>query len=69
VSFANKLRAFLRCDGDEYGFSDSEINAAWPNWWSDEAEASTSCRAELCFHVARQLKIDPRFLIAMVNPA
>src|SRR3712207_2921575 len=45
------------------GLSDSVINAAWPSWWSDEADASPSARAELRYSVARKLGLDPRSLL------
>jgi hypothetical protein len=35
----------------------------WPRWWSAEAEASPSARAELRFSVARRLGLDPRSLL------
>lgn len=44
------------------GYSQSAIDAAWPEWWSDAAEASTSAQAELRFSVARKLGLDPRSL-------
>jgi hypothetical protein len=45
------------------GLSDSAISAAWPRWWSDDAEASASARAELRFGVARRLGLDPHSLL------
>lgn len=45
------------------GLSDSAISAAWPRWWSEEADESPSARAELHFSVARRLGLDPRSLI------
>jgi hypothetical protein len=45
------------------GLSDGAISAAWPRWWSDDAEDSTSARAELHFSVARRLGLDPRSLV------
>ncbi len=44
------------------GLSEAVIDAVWPRWWSQEAEASRSARAELRFSVARRLGIDPRSL-------
>lgn len=41
------------------GLSDSAINAAWPEWWSDAADASPSAQAELRFSLARNLGLDP----------
>lgn len=45
------------------GLSASAIDAAWPAWWSREADASTSARAELRFSLARKLGLDPRSLL------
>lgn len=45
------------------GMSADIVDAVWPAWWSDEAEASASARAELRFGVSRRLGIDPRSLL------
>lgn len=45
------------------GLSDPAINAAWPTWWSDAADASSSARAELRFSLARKLGLDPHSLL------
>jgi hypothetical protein len=45
------------------GLSDRAITAAWPRWWSEEAETSASARAELRFSVARRLGLDPESLL------
>jgi hypothetical protein len=45
------------------GLSDLAINAAWPRWWSDEADTSVSARVDLRFSVARKLGLDPRSLL------
>ena len=37
------------------GFSAAAISAAWPSWWTEEAEESPSGRAELRFALARRL--------------
>jgi hypothetical protein len=55
---ATQLRTLLR----ELGLSDSAIRAAWPGWWSNEADASSSARADLWFSVSRRLGLDPRSL-------
>jgi hypothetical protein len=47
----------------EAGFSRAAIEAAWPSWWSEEAEASPSGRAELRFALARRLGLEPRPLL------
>lgn len=50
------------------GFSDAAISAAWPSWWSAEAEQSVSARAELSFSLARKLGLDPRSLLEGDKP-
>lgn len=56
---AETLRLRLR----GLGLSDGAISAAWPKWWSEDAEGSPSARAELRFGVARRLGLDPRSLL------
>ncbi len=50
------------------GLSDPAIAAAWPTWWSDDAEASTSARTELRFSLARKLGLDPGSLLDEGEP-
>lgn len=50
------------------GLSDPVITAAWPAWWSDEAEGSTSARTELRFSLARKLGLDPSSLLEEGEP-
>ena len=50
------------------GLTDSVISAAWPDWWSDAADASPSAQAELRFTLARKLGLDPRSLLAEEAP-
>jgi hypothetical protein len=45
------------------GLSDPAIRAAWPVWWSDDADASTSAKAELRFSLSRKLGLDPHSLL------
>jgi hypothetical protein len=45
------------------GLSEGAITAAWPQWWSEDADASPSARLELHFSIARKLGIDPRSLL------
>jgi hypothetical protein len=47
----------------QIGLSDSIIEAAWPEWWSDDADASASARIELRFSLARKLGLDARSLV------
>lgn len=56
---AARLRQRLK----NFGFSDPAIEAAWPMWWSDEADTSSSARAELRFSLSRKLGLDPRSLL------
>ena len=59
VESAGDLRLRLR----GLGLSDSAVSAAWPRWWSEDAESSASARAELRFGVARRLGLDPHSLL------
>jgi IrrE N-terminal-like domain len=56
---ASDLRHRLK----RFGLSESAIRAVWPRWWSDDADASASARAELTFSVARKLGLDPLSLL------
>ena len=47
----------------QVGLSPTIVDAAWPDWWSDEAEASDSAKTELRFSIARKLGLDPRTLL------
>lgn len=58
-SSAEKLRVRLTA----LGLSDAAISAAWPDWWTDDAESSLSAQTELRFGVARRLGLDPRSLL------
>ncbi|MEY9853096.1 Zn-dependent peptidase ImmA (M78 family) [Leifsonia sp. EB41] len=39
------------------------IDAAWPQWWSDDASNSTAASAELRFTLARRLGLSPTSLL------
>jgi len=56
---ADRLRARLK----KLGLSDLAVGAAWPRWWSDEADTSASARVELRFSLARKLGLDPHSLL------
>jgi hypothetical protein len=56
---ATDLRRELR----ELGLADSAIAAVWPTWWSEDADSSSSARADLAFTVARGLGLDPASLM------
>lgn len=56
---APRLRKRLQ----NFGLTDPALDAAWPTWWSDQADASTSARAELRFSLARKLGLSPRSLL------
>lgn len=45
------------------GLSEGAIKAAWPQWWSSDADASPSAKLELRFSLARKLGVDPRSLL------
>jgi IrrE N-terminal-like domain len=45
------------------GLSDPAIDAAWPDWWSDDADPSSSARLELRFSMARKLGLDARSVL------
>jgi IrrE N-terminal-like domain len=63
-SDADRLKLRLR----KIGLSDPAITAAWPGWWSHDAEASTSARTELRFSLARKLGLDPSSLLDEGEP-
>lgn len=54
----------LKLISNDTGLSEDALNAAWPTWWSDEAEGSPSVEAELKFSLARKLGLDPTSLIS-----
>lgn len=56
---ATRLKRRLR----DVGLSDPAIKAAWPVWWSDEADVSASAQSELRFSLARKLGLDPHSLL------
>jgi hypothetical protein len=45
------------------GISRAAIQAAWPSWWTKDAAASPSGRAELRFALARRLGLEPKPLL------
>ncbi len=56
---AERFRKRLRT----IGLSDPAIEAAWPDWWSDDADPSPSAKLELRFSVARKLGLDARSVL------
>ena len=56
---AEQLRSRLKV----VGLSARAIKAAWPRWWTAEADRSLSARVDLRFSVARHLGLDPRSLL------
>jgi hypothetical protein len=50
------------------GLTPSIVDAAWPDWWSDEADTSASAQTELRFSIARKLGLDPRTLLGDEAP-
>lgn len=59
ITSADQLRKRLK----QFGLADAAITAAWPRWWSQEADASRSAQAELRFGIARRLGLDPVSLL------
>ena len=45
------------------GLSKSAIEAAWPAWWTEEADESPSARAELRLALCRRLGLSPQALL------
>ncbi|CAD7719740.1 hypothetical protein LMG31886_00490 [Xanthomonas hydrangeae] len=45
------------------GLAPSIVDAAWPEWWSEQADTSDSAKTELRFSIARKLGLDPRTLL------
>ena len=45
------------------GLSEAAIEAAWPTWWSNDADYSPSARLELRFSLARKLGLDANSLV------
>ncbi|MBL8180003.1 MAG: ImmA/IrrE family metallo-endopeptidase [Blastocatellia bacterium] len=48
---------------EKLGLSETVITAAWPTWWSEAADASSSARAELRYSIARKLGLEPHSLL------
>lgn len=63
VYLLNENAYQLRQRLQSLGLSDAAINAAWPTWWSADADASGSAKAELRFSLSRKLGLDPHSLI------
>lgn len=61
---ADNLKLRLR----RFGLNGSAIDAAWPTWWSDDADAVPSARTELRFSLSRKLGLDPRSLLEEGEP-
>ena len=59
LSDSHTLRTRLR----RTGLGKPIIDAAWPTWWTDAAEASVSAQTELRFSLARKLGLDPGSLL------
>lgn len=63
--FADELKRRLVQDT---GLTEAAIDTAWPSWWTDEAEASSSAKNELRFSLARKLGLDPGSLASEQTP-
>jgi hypothetical protein len=53
----------LRLRLNRSGLTDAIIDAAWPSWWREDADVSSSARLELRFSLARKLGLDPSSLL------
>ncbi len=58
----------LKRDLQGLGLSDSVISAAWPDWWSDDAECPGRHALNCAFSLARKLGLDPRSLFEGEEP-
>ena len=63
TSLLNENAARLKQRLQGMGLSNPAIEAAWPTWWSDDADASASAKAELRFSLSRKLGLDPHSLL------
>lgn len=52
----------LRWELRQAGVTSDAIDAVWPEWWTEAADASPSASAELRFTLARRLGLSPRSL-------
>lgn len=68
ATFPNTAEEFKRRLILSTGLTESAIDAAWPEWWSEAANASASSQADLKFTLARKLGLDPRSLLADETP-
>lgn len=69
ADFPNKAEEFKQKLVHSTGLTESAITAAWPEWWSEAADASTSSQADLRFTIARKLGLDPRSLLDDETPS
>lgn len=53
----------LRIELRRAGIANAAVDAAWPQWWSSDADSSLSATAELTFTVARHLGLSPQDLL------
>lgn len=60
---APKSSRTLKADLRKAGLSDSAVQAAWPSWWTNDAESSLSAQTELRFALARKLGLSAPALI------
>lgn len=66
--FPNNAEDFKRRLIRSTGLTESIVSAAWPEWWSEAADASPSAQADLRFTLARKLGLDPRSLLDDETP-
>lgn len=68
ATFPNTSEEFKKRLVRSTGLTESVIAAAWPEWWSEAADASASSQADLKFTLARKLGLDPRSLLDDETP-
>lgn len=68
ATFPNKAEKFKQKLVHSTGLTEDAIAAAWPEWWSEAADASASSQADLRFTLARKLGLDPRSLLDDETP-
>lgn len=69
TDMTDAIKNFRQRVSKKTGINTKTIDAAWPEWWSDEAASSPSAQAELYFSVARKLGLDPRSLLDSDGPS
>lgn len=66
--FPNSAENFKQRLIKSTGLTEAMVSAAWPEWWSEAADASASSQADLRFTLARKLGLDPLSLLDDETP-